>query len=277
MTMHAGVVGHPIAHSLSPLIHRAWITAAGLDADYGRFDVEPSEFGAFVEQSRGGQTLVGVNVTLPHKRSALAHSDRATVAADKAGAANVLLFRGDGSIEADNTDGAGLIFALNRAGFTDFSQPIVVIGAGGAAAGALQALIAQGAQKIDLLNRTPLNGRDLAERFSIGPVRPLDEMAQVFPGAMLVINTTSATTTIGPPLDMPIDRLHKGAVVMDMEYTRDASALLKAALAHGLGVATGLDMLIGQAIPSFEAFFGEAPDPAVEVRSLALRTLDQIP
>ena len=110
--MRAGVIGHPISHSLSPPIHRAWLAAKGLEGTYDAFDVAPHDLKAFVERHRGGETLRGVNVTIPHKEPALALADVADAAASGAGAANVLLFRSDGLVEARNTDGRGLLEAL---------------------------------------------------------------------------------------------------------------------------------------------------------------------
>lgn len=275
MTLRAGVVGHPISHSLSPLIHGAWIAAAGLDATYEPFDVAPDDFAAFVEHQRGGKKLVGVNVTLPHKLAALALADELSAVARTAGAANVLLFREDGTIFADNTDGIGFIYALTQAGFNNLG-PVAIIGAGGAAQAALTTLREKGVTDIRLVNRSLdkamfLAGSDMA-------IRPfsLTDSAKAMRGVGLVANTTSTTTT-GGSLDLPLESLAPGTVVMDMEYGKAETPLLKAARARGLPVATGLDMLIGQAIPSFAAFFKQAPDLTVDVHTLAQNELSLRP
>jgi shikimate dehydrogenase len=151
--MRAGVVGDPIAHSLSPLIHGAWIEALGLDATYDRFHVRAEDFAAFVR--RDGSSLTGLNVTIPHKEAALALADTASDLARACGAANVLLVK-DGRIEARNTDGEGLLGAF-RAQAPDVditAAPILILGAGGAARGAVAALVQAGARDIRIINRT---------------------------------------------------------------------------------------------------------------------------
>ena len=163
--MRAGVIGFPISHSLSPRIHRAWIKAAGLEAAYDAYEVAPGELKAFVEGHRGAGTLRGVNVTIPHKEQALALADIADAAASLAGAANVLLFRPDGVIEARNTDGQGLLEAL-RIRIPDFDPKtcrVLILGASGAARGAVAAFVAQGNTKVVIANRTQEKAQALAK------------------------------------------------------------------------------------------------------------------
>ena len=150
----AGVVGRPVRHSLSPLIHNAWLAGSGIDGVYVPFSPRESGFGALVEGLRGG-ALRGLNVTLPFKAEALALADEASAAARAAGAANLLVFAEDGAVHADNTDGIGLLSALKaQAGFAPSAADIVVLGAGGAAQGAVAALLAAGADRVRLVNRT---------------------------------------------------------------------------------------------------------------------------
>ncbi|MBU2152420.1 MAG: shikimate dehydrogenase, partial [Alphaproteobacteria bacterium] len=155
-TVVAGVLGHPVAHSLSPVLHNAWLAAAGIDGVYVALAPTTETFAAFVQGQRGGGALRGVNVTVPFKEAALAAADAATDRARLAGAANLLLFDTDGRILADNTDGIGLLraFEVQAPGFDPAAGPVVVLGAGGAARGAVAALLLAGAPEVRVLNRT---------------------------------------------------------------------------------------------------------------------------
>ncbi|HEY7853316.1 MAG TPA: shikimate dehydrogenase, partial [Caulobacteraceae bacterium] len=155
-TVVAAVAGAPIAHSLSPLIHNAWIAAAGLDAVYVALRPPADGFAALARGLRGG-VIAGLNVTAPFKHDALAVADRATRRARRAGAANLLIFEANGDISADNTDGEGLMEALTRGapGFDPADGPVVIFGAGGAARGAAAAFLDAGAPAVRLVNRSP--------------------------------------------------------------------------------------------------------------------------
>ena len=237
-TRVAGVVGRPISHSMSPILHNAWLAAAGMDGVYVPFSVQPGRFTAFVDSLRGG-TVSGLNVTLPFKGEALALADEATFRARTADAANVLVFREDGTILADNTDGLGMLraFAEQAPGFDPKAGPVVIAEPLGAAAFAL------------------------------------NEAAKAFDGAVAVVNATSAGLSGSPALDLPLEATPPSAVIMDMVYKPLKTPLL--AQAEGLGRQTvdGLAMLIGQAVPSFEAFYGQTPPESVDVRALALKAL----
>ena len=276
MTIRAGVVGHPVAHSLSPLIHGAWIKAAGLDADYGLFDIAPQAFAGFVAAQRGG-ALRGLNVTVPHKEAALACATVVRPAARAAGAANLLLFEPDGAIVADNTDGAGLLAALrDQAGFDPKSGPALVLGAGGAARGAVAALAAAGSPLIWVVNRTLERARALE---GLGPVKAVGwvKSDQAFTEAAVVINATTLGLGGGPGPHAPLGMTAPACVVMDMVYKPLETQLLAEARRLGRPAVDGLAMLIGQARPSFEAFYGHPPDPKVDVRALALAALGEKP
>ena len=263
MILRAGVAGQPIVHSLSPLIHGAWIAAAGLDADYGAFGpADPAEFAALVAEGRAGR-LRGLNVTAPFKEQALALADRVGAAARTCGSANLLLFT-DGLVEADSTDGAGLMAALAeqapRLGVR--GQRVVVLGAGGAARAAVAALRDAGAD-VGVLNRT----RSRAETLSADLGATVVE-ASALEKAVLVVNALS----VPPEIDM--DALPGHAVLMDMTYRPLKTAFLAAGQARGLTTVDGLAMLIGQARPSFRALFGQDP-PGIDVRTLALAALGE--
>jgi shikimate dehydrogenase len=274
-TLTAGVVGRPVAHSLSPLIHSAWLAEAGIDGAYVPFPVAEGGFQAFVHGMRGG-AIRGVNVTIPFKEDALALADEVEPICRRAGAANLLLFHHDGRIEARNTDGLGLIRAMaDQAGFDPTAGPVVILGAGGAARGAGAALIAAGAPELRLVNRTWARASGLAEAFPYTYPFSLEDVGAAFEGAAAVVNATSAGLNGVDDLDLPLERLPPGATVMDMVYKPLETGLLRRARSLGLKTADGLAMLIHQAIPSFEAYYGQAPPERVDVRALALAALGQ--
>lgn len=272
MTMRAGVVGNPIAHSLSPVIHGAWIAAAGLDADYEAICAEDEA--AFDRLVSEPGALRGLNVTIPYKQAALATADEAGELARLAGAANLLLFK-DGMVRADNTDGPGLLAALKvQAGYDPRSGPAVILGAGGAARGAAAALVLAGAPQVRIVNRTRERAQAIADGLGEA-VRVFEDAAAAFDGAAVVINATSLGLGGGEGPEAPLERA-PGAVVMDMVYKPLRTRFLDRAAARGHPIVDGLEMLIGQAVPSFEAFFGRPP-PDIDVRALALAALESRP
>jgi shikimate dehydrogenase len=276
-TAVAAVVGAPVRHSLSPLIHNAWLAAAGIDGVYVALSPPADRFGAFVGGLRG-RMLRGLNVTLPFKEAALAAADAASEAAKAAGAANLLVFSEDGKITADNTDGAGLLgaFAAQAPGFDVASAPIVVLGGGGAARGAAAALLAAGAPSVRLINRTRAKAE--AVRAALGPKIEISDWADreaALAGAGALVNATSVGLAGTEPLDLSIAALPAGAPVMDMVYRPLWTPLLQAARASGRPAVDGLEMLIRQAAPSFRAFFGQDPPEDVDVRAMALAVLEE--
>jgi shikimate dehydrogenase len=276
-TLVAGVVGRPVRHSLSPTLHNAWLAAAGIDGVYVPFSATVDGFPAFLSGLRAG-TVRGLNVTLPFKEFALAAADKASARARRAGAANVLVFDDDGTIRADNTDGEGLAGALTAQApaLKLGDAPSVVLGAGGAAAGAVAALIDAGSPEIRIVNRTRAKAEAIAARLG-GPVTVLGwrDVAAANDGAGLLVNATSlGLEGRDPPLGA-LAGLPANAVVMDMVYRPLETGLLAAARAAGHVTVDGLEMLIRQAVPSFEAFFGRPPPEGVDVRALALSTLGE--
>jgi shikimate dehydrogenase len=271
-TIVAGVVGAPVTHSLSPLIHNAWIEAAGLDAVYVAFTPPADGFEAFASGLRGG-AIRGLNVTVPFKETALALADRCSERALAAGAANLLVFERRGDILADNSDGLGLLAALAQAApdFDAAAGPVVILGAGGAARGAASALAAAGAPELRIVNRTPARAEALAA--AVGPAaRAVELTPSAFEDAVLIVNATTLGLGGGAGPAAAFDVARKGAVALDMVYRPLRTEFLARAAEAGLGTVDGLAMLIGQAAPSFEAFFGAAP-PAIDVRALCLATL----
>lgn len=273
--MVAGIAGSPVSHSLSPLIHNAWIKAAGLDAVYVPFAVPEDGFAAFATGLRGG-IIRGLNVTIPFKETALELADLAGQLATKAGAANLLTFGADGRITARNTDGPGMLDAIEiqAPGFDARRGPAVILGGGGAAKGAAAALLLAGAPSIRLVNRT--RERVLHMSRALGPLvtgYSLEEHRRGMEDANLIVNATSLGLGGGPGPDIDFTAAPSSAVVMDMVYKPLDTQFLQAARAHGHATVDGLEMLIQQAVPSFEAFFGQPPPEDVDIRKLALEAL----
>ena len=275
-TRVAGVVGAPVRHSLSPKMHNAWLQAAGIDAVYLAFGPREEDFENLMLGMRGG-VAAGLNITLPFKERALALADRADPLARAAGAANLLLFHADGTIEARNTDGEGLLEAFRaQAPSVDLtSGPVTVLGAGGAARGAAAALLAAGTPEVRIVNRTAERAREMAEQLGsrIAPFAD-SRIEAALTDAVAVINATSLGLGGGPGPATPWRRLPPTVAAMDMVYRPLTTDFLRQARAHGLPTVDGLEMLIRQAIPSFQAMFGSPPPPSVDTRRLLLAVLE---
>jgi shikimate dehydrogenase len=257
------------------MLHNAWLEAAGIDGAYVALPCAPGRFPELIGGLRGG-VVRGVNITIPFKEQALALADRASPAAAAAGAANVLLFHADGVIEARNTDGEGMLgaIAVQAPDLTIGSGPAVILGAGGAARGAAAALLAAGAPQVRIVNRTLERAQAIAA--VLGPnvgAFAWSERDAAFAGARLLVNATSLGLVGGEPMDISLAALPQDAVVLDMVYRPLDTELLVRARASGRRTVDGLEMLIGQAAPAFEAFFGAPPPAEVDVRALALSAL----
>ena len=272
--MVAGIIGRPVTHSLSPVLHNAWIEAAGLNAVYAPLAPTADGFRALVDGLRGG-VIRGVNVTIPFKEEALAAADEASDRARLAGAANLLLFREGGTIFADNTDGLGMLGALavQALGFDPKAGPAIILGAGGAARGGAAALFLAGAPEIRIVNRTA--GRAEALAGDIGPTVRAVATEGALAGANLIVNATSLGLGGGPGPDVDLAAAPRTAVVLDMVYKPLRTEFLIRAAGLGLRTVDGLEMLIRQAVPSFEAFFGQPPPAGVDVRALALKAVGE--
>lgn len=253
----AGVVGAPIAHSLSPYLHGRWIAAAALDAAYVPFACPPDGFARLIAGLRGG-VITGVNVTAPFKREALALADAADAAARACGSANLLLFHPDGTVEARSTDGAGVLGALAARAPALAVGTAVVLGTGGAGAAAAAALVGAG-WRVRLVNRTRAAAEAVAAMVG---AEVADEAAAALEGASLLVNALPA----GVP-DLP---LHPGLTVLDMSYRPHWTPLLRRAEAAGAAPVHGIDMLIAQGQPSFAAFFGHPPPTLAGLRDDAV-------
>jgi len=271
----AGIVGWPVTQSLSPRLHGYWLRQYGIDGAVVPLPVRRADFARVLDGLiRAG--FAGVNVTVPHKEAAFALAHEADAAAQAAGAANLLLFRG-GRVVARNTDAEGLRAALHTALDGRLKgRSVVLLGAGGAARGAVLALAALGVARIRLLARDAGRARALA-----GAVR-VD--CEILPGtladwpgaaadAALAVNATSAGMGSNPPLGLALEALPAGAAVCDMVYHPLKTDLLKRAEARGLPALDGLGMLMHQAVPSFEGFFGIRPQVTPALRAALERAL----
>ncbi|WP_299586142.1 shikimate dehydrogenase [uncultured Tateyamaria sp.] len=269
----AGVIGSPISHSKSPQLHRHWLKTYGLPGDYIPMDVAPQDL-ELVLRTLPKAGFVGVNITIPHKESALEIADLVTDRATLIGAANTLIFRKDGQIHADNTDGYGFLENL-RAGAPQWapaSGPAAVLGAGGAARAVVASLLDAGVPEIFVTNRTRVRAEKLADDFG-NRVTVVDwvQAGNILEDSALVVNTTSLGMIGKPAMRVPLDGLRRGSVVTDLVYAPLRTDLLATAEQVGCVTVDGLGMLLHQAVPAFERWFGQRPDVDSATRAAALR------
>ncbi len=271
-TAVAGVVGSPIAHSLSPILHNAWLEAAGIDGVYVALEGMDGGFRRLVEGLKA-TSFRGLNVTLPFKSDALAAADRVNPRARRAQAANLLIFQ-DGRVTADNTDGLGLLaaFAEQAPGFDPAAGPVAILGAGGGARGAAAAFLDAGCPQVRVINRSLSRAQALVADLG-GEAFALADAETAFHGVTAVINATSAGLADDSTPTFPLAVTPEGCVVMDMVYKPLVTPFLSAAKALGRPTVDGLAMLIGQARPSVEAFYGAPPPADLDVRAIALQAL----
>lgn len=269
----AGVIGSPIAHSRSPLLHGHWLKHYGIKGHYIPMDVAHSDLEQ-VLTTLPKLGFVGVNVTVPHKETVMAFADQITDRASLIGASNTLIFRDDGTILADNTDGYGFIENL-RQGAPGWSPPsglALVLGAGGAARAVISALIDAGVTEILLANRTRMRAEKLKQDFG-HRLRVIDwqQAGSAVKEAALLVNTTSLGMIGQPELTINLDHLHPETVVTDLVYTPLQTDLLVRASQAGCTTVDGLGMLLFQAVPGFERWFGTRPEIDEATRQAALR------
>ncbi len=267
----AGVMGWPVEHSLSPHIHRYWLGRYGIAGDYLLIPVPPEDF---VETARGlaRDGFVGANVTVPHKLAAFEAADEVSAVARRIGAVNTLYYR-DGRLIGTNTDGTGFLENLRQGapGWDPGAGPAVVLGAGGAARAVAVALLEAGVPELRLLNRTRARAEALADALG-GPITVADWAArsETLAGAALLVNTTSLGMVGQGPLELALEALPRRALVNDIVYRPLETDLLARARARGNPVVDGLGMLLHQARPGFELWFGRAPEVTEELRQLVL-------
>lgn len=268
----AGVIGSPIAHSRSPKLHGHWLRKYGIRGHYIPMDVAHEDLEQVI-RTLPKMGFVGVNVTVPHKEAVMSIADKITDRATLIGATNTLIFRKDGMIHADNTDGYGFIENLRSGapGWRPKSGPAAVLGAGGAARAIIASLSDAGVSEIILTNRTRVRAERLKDDFG-QRVRVVDwvQAGNILEEAALVVNTTSLGMTGHPELRVPLDGLQKGTVVTDLVYNPLKTRLLAAAEEAGCVTVDGLGMLLHQAVPAFERWFGLRPDVDDSTRAATL-------
>jgi shikimate dehydrogenase len=272
----AFVVGHPIKHSRSPLIHGHWLKTYGLDGSYERIDVAPVNFGDFLSGFHA-QGYAGGNVTLPHKEAAFAAVARRTARAQRVGAVNTLWVE-DGVLWGDNTDALGFIGNLDASLGTGWERDVetaLVLGGGGAARAVVAGLQDRPLKRIFVANRTLSKAEDLVRDLRPGSPVALETSAwealgRVIPHAHLIVNTTSLGMAGQPPLALDLSRAPRNAVVADIVYAPLETPLLAAAAAQNLRTVDGLGMLLHQAVPGFRRWFGVTPEVTPDLRALIL-------
>lgn len=269
----AGVIGSPIAHSKSPQLHGHWLKTLGIPGYYIPMDVAADDL-ENVLKTLPKMGFVGVNITVPHKELALELADLVTDRATLIGAANTLIFRKDGKIHADNTDGYGFIQNLrqNAPDWDPKSGPAAVLGAGGAARAIVASLLDVGVPEILISNRTRVRAEALQSEFG-KRIQVVDwvQAGNMLEEAVTVVNTTSLGMLGKPPLRVPLDGLRKGTLVTDIVYAPLKTRLLIEAEKAGCVTVDGLGMLLHQAVPAFERWFGVRPTVDSATRAAVLR------
>ncbi|OJY65062.1 MAG: shikimate dehydrogenase [Rhodospirillales bacterium 70-18] len=271
----AGLIGWPVFQSRSPKLHGYWLEKYAIPGAYVPMPVAP---GRLEDALRGLVALgfAGCNVTLPHKEAAAKLVDRVDPAGRRMGAINLIVVEPDGSLSGYNKDGYGFIENLRdgKPGWRGDAGPAVVLGAGGGARSVVVSLLDEGAPEIRLLNRTRARAEQLAAEFG-GPVTVLDweRRHAALAGAALLVNTTNQGMVGQPPLDLALDALPTAALVCDIVYNPLETPLLAAARGRGNAVVNGLGMLLHQARPAFQAWFGVLPEITPELRAAIEATI----
>lgn len=269
----AGVIGSPIAQSKSPQLHKHWLKTYGLQGFYIPMDIASADL-RDVLLTLPKMGFVGINVTAPHKEAVLQLADLVTDRATLIGAANTLIFRKDGKIHADNTDGYGFLENLKSGApqWVPKSGPAVVLGAGGAARAVVASLLDAGVPEILISNRTRIRAEKLVDDFG-HRLQVVDwiQAGNVLEEAVLTVNTTSLGMIGKPELRVPLDGLRKGTIATDLVYAPLQTNFLREAAAQGCTTVDGLGMLLHQAVPAFERWFGQRPVVDSATRAAVLR------
>lgn len=267
----AGIVGWPVAHSRSPLIHGFWLRRYGIDGAYVPLPARPVDFGVAIQGLRAAG-FAGVNVTLPHKLAAFAACDVVNDTARRAGAVNTIVFR-DGRTEGTNTDGLGFIANLRASGVDPAAGPALILGAGGGARAIAAALLGEGVP-VHLANRTAERAKALTKELPGLSIIPWQDRAAALTDIALLVNATSLGMGGATPPPIDIANAPGTPVVADIVYTPLQTELLTAARARGLRTVDGLGMLLHQACFGFAAWFGVQPSVDQELRDFVLADLD---
>jgi shikimate dehydrogenase len=269
MTRRCFIIGHPVAHSRSPLIHGHWLAEHGLAGSYERVDVLPSGLTAFVARIRAGE-FAGGNVTVPHKEAVLPLLDEVSETARRMGAVNTIWRDEGGRLHGDNTDAFGFLAHLDACvpGWLQRTRTALILGAGGAARAVIHGLVARGVERILLVNRSAERAVELAALFGNGvSAQPWAAAAALVGGSDLIVNTTSLGMRGQPPLAIDLSALRPGTIVDDIVYVPLETPLLAEARGRGGVAVDGLGMLLHQAVPGFERWFGLRPQVTPALRA----------
>ena len=272
--LKAGVVGWPISHSRSPIIHQYWLKKYGLVGHYDKFTVSPEDFAEFLN-NKCRHELQGINVTIPLKEQALELCDEVEIVAQEIGAVNTIWVK-DGKLYGTNTDAFGFTASLDQK-FPNWDLDLrsaVVIGAGGAARAIVWALVNRNCSAVNIVNRTLSRAEKLASTYP-SKVYPHNWVAmnKLLESANIVINTTSLGMGDQSKIDLDITKLSENVIVSDIVYTPLKTDLLKSAETQNLRTIDGLGMLLQQAVPGFEKWFGVRPEVTTELRNEVITNL----
>lgn len=273
----AGVVGWPISHSLSPRLHSYWLQKYDLDGEYLAYEVKPEDLEGFIK-TLPEKNITGLNLTVPHKEIVFPFLDDVDDIARKIGAVNTIIVR-DGRFYGTNTDGYGFLTNLmeNAPEWSAKSGPAVVIGAGGAARAAIVSLLEAGVPEIRLINRTKSRAEKLGDIYEDSRIKICDwqDRSKSLSDVALLVNTTTLGMKGQPALDIDLTALPVSAVVYDIVYNPLETDLLKQAASRGNHCVDGLGMLLHQAAPAFQAWFGKKPTVDQPLRNHVLAGLTQ--
>ena len=271
----AGVMGWPIAHSRSPLLHNYWIQRHGLAGTYMPLAVRPDDLAAALRALKP-LGFSGCNLTIPLKQLAMSIVDETDAVAKRIGAISCVIVRPDGSLAGTNNDWYGFVHNLRQElpGWRADAGPVAVLGAGGGSRAVCYGLMQEGAKEIRLVNRTPGRAKAIAAEFG-GAIRalPWSERHDALEGAALAVNTASCGMVGQPPLDLNLDKLPKSALAADIIYIPLETPFLAAARARGNRTVNGLGMLLHQGRPAWKSWFGIDTEVTAELRELLERSL----
>ena len=271
----AGVMGWPVMHSRSPMLHNYWFKQHGLAGTYVPLAIPPERLEGAL---RGLHPLgfAGCNVTIPHKQEAMRIVDEVDALAKAIGAVSCVTVRADGSLSGTNNDCYGFIQSVRaeQPGWRVDAGPIVVIGAGGGSRAVCYGLAREGAREIRLVNRTLARAQEIAQAFG-GPIKalPWEERHDALEGAAMIVNTTSMGMVGQPALDIRLDKLGKSALAADIVYIPLETPFLAAARKRGNRTMNGLGMLLNQGRPAWKAWFGIEPEVTAELRAMVEKTI----
>jgi len=271
------VTGYPVKHSRSPLIHSYWLKTLGIAGEYTRQEVTPEDFPLFISRLKNGESgYTGGNVTIPHKEMALKLADQPDELAKELGAANTLWLE-DGRLRATNTDGIGFVSNLDdRHPGWDDTKTAIIYGAGGASRAIIQAVRDRGIGTIHVLNRTAARAQELADRFGAQVhAHPLDALPNLIRGAGLFVNTTSLGMDGEPVPHIDFTPMDAAGIVTDIVYVPLQTPILKMAAEQGKATVDGLGMLLHQAVPGFEKWFGQQPVVDATLRQIIIDDMER--